>query len=238
MTYSAQHTEIDRIYALVSSCGYRSIAITACNEGEGVSTVASSLAQRLLLSGHSTLLVDLNFYRPSLMPVLEARPSDKAQEALFDSPQLVAPAANEVMAVTGIAAPSGKNVLVKLRRPGVLEQCLEHWMDEFEVVIFDTSPLNRVNSNNLPAERVAGACDATLLVALARYTTQAQVSQGIQRLAAGNANLAGSIINDRDNPSLKSELLRQLRRFCQPRGWIARRLENLILRNRLLSLDV
>ena len=236
MTIPPQSMEIERIFSHLSTQGYRSVAITASNTDEGVTSVTLALAQRYLLSGLSALVVDLNLYRPSLIPMLETY-TEQVTEGYFSSPQLVG-TEKGVIALTGIAAPEGRDALVKLRHPGVLRQCIQQWHQQFDVVLFDTSPLNRINASNLPAERTAVECDATLLVVLANKTTKAQVSEAVERLTTAGAHLTGSILNDRYNPCLKHELIRQIKRLDRRCKWLSQRLQKIVNNNRLLTLDI
>lgn len=236
MRLTAQTQEVDRIYSLVTSQGYRSVAITACNPGEGVSSVAMALSQRCLLSGQSALLVDLNLYRPSLVPLLATHTQTGCQE-LFPAPELMG-VENHPLALTGVAAPCSRHALIKLRRPGILEQAIEHWQRDFDIVIIDTSPLNRVNANNVPAERAAAACDGTLLSVLSGRTSKAQVIEGVARLNAAGAAIAGCILNDKHTPPLRTELLREIKRLNKRFRWLAIWLRKKIRKNRLLSLEV
>ena len=235
MHTAPQNLEIERIYAHASAHGLRAIAITACNAGEGVSHVTLALAQRYLLAGASALVVDLNLHRPLLTSLLETYDAQPGIEP-FTAPRLTGPR-DGTIALTGVTVPAGRNALLKLRTPGVLEHCIRHWQQQFDVVLFDTSPLNRINANNLPAERVAAACDGALLVTLSGQTTRAQVSEGVGRLQAAGARLSGCIINDRFNPPLKSELLREIERLRSRLPRLADRLGRFVRTNRLLSLD-
>lgn len=236
MTFATHSQEIERIYSQFSRLGYRAIAITAANEGEGVSSVLRTLAQRYLLSGHKTLVIDLNFYHPTLMPVLDVtEPNDG--KAILATPQLIATDDDQAV-MTGIATPKGRSALVKLRRSGVLEEMIAKWHQEYDVVLFDTSPLNRVNANNLPAERVAAACDGALMVVLAGRTTKAQMHDAVDRLQAVDAAIVGSVLNDKYNPPLRDELLREINRLPKMLQWLAKRLSKIVTKHRLLSLDV
>lgn len=236
MGFTTQSQEIGRLYSEITSKGYRSLAVTACNPGEGASSLARTLAQRCLLSGQSALLVDLNLYRPSLTPLLQTHPKHEL-EKLFPAPQLMG-LKDRPIALTGVAAPNSRDALNKLRKPGMLEQAIECWHQDFDVVIFDTSPLNRINANNVPAERAAAACDSTLLLVLSGKTSEAQVIEGVCRLKTAGANIGGCVLNDRYNPSLKNELLREVQRLGGRFEWLSARLKKFIDNNRLLTLDI
>jgi len=235
--------EIEQIYTQLLSDPHVSIAICSAEAGEGVTSIAFALAQRNLLAGHSTLLVDLNLYRPALKSLLdiESIPLTNNKQLvttnILSPPQLVC--SDQVMvAVNGIIAPTKREHIMKLRQPGVIEQCINEWLKFYDTVIIDTSPLNRINAQNIPGERVAAACDGALLTVLAGQTTEASINTALSKLDNAKAVLFGSVINDRDNPTLRDELLREVRRMEPLFTWLSHPLKNMINRSRLLTLEV
>ncbi|MES9857108.1 MAG: CpsD/CapB family tyrosine-protein kinase [Sedimenticola sp.] len=228
--------EIERIHAATAARSIRSLAVTAANEGEGVSTLALALARRNLLAGRSTLLVDLNLYRPSLHTTLDITPASR-HEALLESPCIVTPDGGN-SALTGISAPSRRETILRLREPGVLETQISLWQQEYDTIIFDTSPLSRLNGDNIPAGRVAAACDGCLLLVLAGETSEAAVENATQQLQSRGAKLLGCVLNDRHNPTLKAELLRETKRLDAHLPRLGRWMRSYIKQIRLLALDV
>ncbi len=228
--------EIEKIYAQLIGENNRSIAICSANQGEGVTSIALALAHRSLLAGHTTLVVDFNLYRPSLNKLLTLD-WPLAENEGYDKPQLVT-VQQQPIALIGITAPTRRDLVIKLRKPGVLEEFIAEWKKTFDTIIFDTSPINRINANNIPAERVAAACDGCLLVVLAGNTAEAMVSAAVGKLKSAGANLLGCIFNDRDNPSLKNELLREAQRLESRYGNLARRIGNWIRTSHLLSMEI
>ena len=225
--------EIEEIYQQTLAQGVRSLAITACNPGEGVSTTAQALAQRSLLAGNSTLLVDINLYNPSLRSLaVDAPPSNQP-----GIPQLVS-APGQGLALTGVVAPVRREDILHLRRPQALRQQIQTWHQEFDVVICDTTPFSRLNANNIPAELVAGSCDGCLLLVLAGHTTHAMVTSAMNKLNTSEAALLGCIINDRFNPPLRQELLREVNRLPQILRRPADALRRWLRENSLLSMEV
>ena len=228
--------EIDRIHSQLSDKDIRSVAITSANSGEGVSSISLALAQRSLLAGHSTLLVDLNIYHPSIKSALNL--CDVTSEpSLFKQPELVY-LENTSIVVTGISAPTQRAAIMKLRQHGVLEQCIQEWKKSFDRVIIDTSPFNRVNANNITPERVAAACDGCLVIVLAGSTTESMIVSAIDKLNSASAHIIGCVLNDRDNPSLKNELIRETKRLRPHFNWLANHLESWISKNNFLDLEV
>ncbi len=236
MYIPATSVEIDRIYSQIASQAVRSIAITAANSGEGVSSVAVALAQRNLLAGKSTLLVDLNLYHPNFQHVLDLEKLETT-DASLEQPELISFEQSSIV-LTGITAPTRREVILKLRQQAVIEQCIAKWLETFDTVIIDTSPLNRVNANNIPPERIAAACDSCLMVVLAGNSTESMIDSAVDKLNTSSATILGCVFNDRDNPTLKNELIRETKRLHPKLAKLGNFLEEWIHKNRLLSLDI
>lgn len=215
MNISPHHMEIETVYSDIWRLKYRSIAITSSNPQEGVTTLASALTQRNLLAGHSTLLVDLNVHNPSLKSTfsLAQHPSQHSNSTyLLNAPELVNETGEEIT-FTGVTAPIERNAIIQLRKPGVLESHIQDWLTHYDTVIVDASSLNHPNHECIPAERIASACDAAILVVLAGSTREMMIANAIQSLQHNDVNLMGCVINDKNNPTLLAELLRETKRL-------------------------
>ena len=209
--------EIETVYSDIWRLNYRSIAITSTNPQEGVTTLASALTQRNLLAGHSTLLIDLNVHNPSLQSTFSLSQHSSQEHSsntthLLNAPELVNKADEEVT-FTGVTAPIKRSAIMQLRKPGVLEAHIQDWLTHYDTVIVDASSLNHPNHECIPAERVASACDAAILVVLAGSTREMMVANAIQNLQHNDVNLMGCVINDKNNPTLRAELLREAKRL-------------------------
>ncbi|OUS32134.1 hypothetical protein A9Q99_01645 [Gammaproteobacteria bacterium 45_16_T64] len=237
MIIPPHNMEIENIYSQLCSGPQCAISLTSANANEGVSSIAFALAQRNLLAGKSTLLVDLNLHHPSLNTQLCIDYEERTHSMLLAPPQLVSPGTRDTT-ITGITAPTSREAIIKLRRPGVLEGCISQWQEHFDYIIIDSSPINRVNSNNIPAERVAAACDGCILVVLASQTTETMVMEAAHKLNTAKASVLGCVYNDRDNPPINQELLREIDRLPNFLRGIADKLRLWVLQNRLLSLNV
>jgi len=235
MNIPAQNMEIEKIYSQLQAENNRVIAICSANQGEGVTSIALALAQRNLLAGQSTLVVDLNLYHPSFNKLLTVDTTPAKTDSL-DLPQLVT-TQKQPIALVGVTSPERRDLILKLRQPGILEQYIIEWQKTFDTIIFDTSPINRVNANNIPAERVAAACDGCLLVVLAGCTTQSMISSAVDKINMASARLLGCIYNDRDNPTLKNELLREIQLLGPRFDWLIRHFKKIINNSRLLTLE-
>ncbi len=243
---SALHSEVERIYNHLAMSDIKALAFCSANPNEGLSTVCGLLAQRSLLAGQRTLVVDFNSYHPSLTAVLDdiypitANEGDSLAQSLACHPQLVCIEQKTSLAqktILGVTAPQSKLTLLKLRTPSVLQAMVDEWKSLFDVIIFDTTPINKANQNNLPGELIAQACDACILLVKSGYTTEEQINEAMQKLTQHKVNLIGSILNDQDNPPLQQELLRELTKLGMIPSKLQAYLRTKILNSNFLNLD-
>ncbi|MGF1748873.1 MULTISPECIES: chromosome partitioning protein ParA [Vibrio] len=235
MTIPATHSEIEEIYLNAELHQCRSLCISACNEEEGTSSIAQALTERYLLAGYRTLLVDLNMHHPSLLP-LSLNSKDHSVEET-DEAWVQHNASPRVF--LGIAAPSDPATRLTYKDPRLLQQEVTHWLEEYDRVIIDTSPILNVNKNNIPAPCVANACDGTILVVLSGVTVINQVEDAITRLTQGErTRVLGTVLNYQHQPSLASEICREIDRFSWLPQTLTARLKRSVNNNRFLSLSI
>ena len=231
----AKQAEIERIYLRSLGAGMQSLAVVSSNPGEGVTSLAIALAQRHLLAGKSTLFVDLGGHGPNhqvAIPVGKQPETGPAAE-----PHLLTDSEGSY-ALLGIPAPRATASSLAWRNPGTLETHMKRWLDQFDAVIIDAGNFSQSADDGVPAERVVSACGATLLVVMAGITTVPVVRRSCERIQSAGGQLAGCVFNDRHNPSLKREMLRESARLPNALARIKNALIHWIERNPLLSLDM
>ncbi|MDW1836231.1 AAA family ATPase [Vibrio alginolyticus] len=212
MTIPATHAEIEQIYLQSEQKGHKTICVVGCKSEDGVTSVASSLAERLVLAGHNTLYVDLNLFKPAYHTVHEFDDDEKVGHLITRE--------NTHQTLVGLPAPSIASTQLAYRDPTTLKQNIAQWLTQYERVVIDTSPLLSVNRSNIAPQVIAGVCDATLLVAHYGSTTATQLEQAKKLLDASDANLIGSVLNMKHTPSLKDELIRQVSKLrFLPKKW-------------------
>lgn len=208
--FPIHYAELQAVYAQTVVKGHRSICISSAESGEGSSTLAYALAQRAAAAGRNTLLVDFNLYRPILNDLTNtprqawSPEDDTGDKAIVRFPE-------QSFAI--LPAPIGASAAAPFREHHVLEERLKLWLEEFDVIVADTSPLNNVNARNIPAELVCSSCDATILVVLSGRTAETNIRRAVERLRDAQANLIGTVLNDRYNPHLAEEMIRETRRL-------------------------
>jgi protein-tyrosine kinase len=212
------YAELESIYSQTIDCGVRSLAITACNSGEGTTTLACALARRAQAGGRKTLLVDMNFCHPSIGPELGLEGGswknldnllEEQISLVIDSQPAAAYLPKSMPPLAVLPAPSTPTGNLMLREKEYLARCMEAWLQEYEIVIIDTSPLNAINRHNLPAERICSQCEGTILTVLAGVTRQAQIQSAMDKLHGHGIQLSGCVFNDCYCPTLAEELIRE-----------------------------
>ncbi|EGA68953.1 putative capsular polysaccharide biosynthesis protein [Vibrio sinaloensis DSM 21326] len=226
----ATHSEIEQIYIAAEMSQSRSICVTACQSSDGVTSIATALAERYLLAGLKTLVVDLNTFHPAFKSagIGETIDSDDCGILLEhkESHQLF----------TGLPVPNQQSDLLVYRDPTQLSLNVQDWLKNFDRVICDTSPILQINRSNIPAQVVASACDKTILVVMGGKTSSSQLEKVIEMLDASNSiSLLGSVLNLKQQATLGQEMVRELNRLSfLPKRWRDKWAQR-ILANELLS---
>lgn len=229
MTISATHAEVEQLYLASELNGQRSICVTACQSGDGVTSIATALAERFLLAGHSTLYVDLNLFNPGFKDV-NMREEDQ-------SGQLIEHIESQRMFL-GVPAPQLASAQLAYKDPSTLQKAVTQWLHSYDRVIVDTSPLLNINKGNIPAQSVASACDCALLVVAYGETSTHHLEQAKQLLDAKSISLMGCVMNMKQHPSFAQELVRQINRMKFIPKKIRDNLANKLHRNEFLNLSM
>ncbi len=199
------YAEVEAIYNQTIGSGYTSLAVTSAKAGEGKTTIAQAIVERAQAVGKQVLLVEMNTFNPVLSKKLT---SDITSDVV----------SNKVIAIEDkgyslLPAPQNIQDVMQYRESQLLLQSIKQWQAEFDVIIFDTSALTSLNQSNIPAEIICEVCEGALLVIEAGTTPQSLIQESIDKLKVKKVNLIGSIINDKSNPSLLTELQRETYRL-------------------------
>ena len=226
--------EIEAIWRALHAADARSVAVVAAEPGVGTTLVAGAIARRAGLSppvpppdaaatprrrasdlltpppGNPAdtaerplpgLLVDLNLARPAVARLMGLHP--KPGEIIRLEALGLA-----VLADPGVDGSDG------WREPTLIAQRLAAWRRQWSMVVFDTSPLLSREVGAVSGVTLAAAADATVLVAMAGRTSASNIREARDMLNGAGARLIGTVMNDRDNPSLLSELERETYRLA------------------------
>lgn len=213
MIIPATHTEIEQIYLAAEMSECRSMCITACQSGDGVTSVVAALAERYLLAGHRTLVVDLNTFHPAF-ECIDISPNGD------DNVGLLVEHASTHQMFTGLTVPNNQSALLAYKDPAHLKSAVTQWLTQYDRVICDTSPLLHVNRGNIPAQVVASACDQTALVIMGGKTSSGQLEKAMQFIDNPSISLLGSVLNLKEQATLAQEIVREMNRLkFIPKSW-------------------
>ena len=204
------YLEVEEIYNNSLGKGMRSVAIASANPEEGCSTLAYALSKRSEQDGKHTLLVEVNLLHPEFGDIsgyLNTNWTPQPQSAdgsimhTIDGNMDVLP------------APCDNNDVLRFRNISSMNKLLQHWLESYEVVIFDTSPINARNRNNIPAESICSIADGTIMMVMAGVTRQTDFKTALSRLTQNDVTLIGIVFNDYRNPRLADEICRETYRL-------------------------
>ncbi|MDN3612908.1 CpsD/CapB family tyrosine-protein kinase [Vibrio gallaecicus] len=229
MTISATHAEIEQLYLATELNEHKSICVTACHSGDGVTSVATALAERYLLAGHSTLYVDLNLFNPAFKDVNML--NEPNGEHLIEHTET-----NRMF--VGVPAPRQASTQLAYKDPATLTKVIEQWLGSYDRVIIDTSPILNINKGNIPAQSIASACDTTLLVIAYGETSTHHLEQAKSLLSGSSINIMGAIMNMKNTPSFAQELARQINKAWFIPKKIRNNWVNKLVRNEFLNLPI
>jgi len=199
------YAEVEAIYNQTLGAGYRTLAITSVKTGEGKTTISQALVERAQIIGKKVLLVEMNTFNPALSEKLRLSMSDQLKK-------------NEIIAIKSkgyslLPAPQNISDVLQYREANLLLEAVSGWLLDFDCIIFDTSALTSLNQSNIPAEIICGVCEGALLVIEAGKTPASLIQESIEKLKLKKVNLIGSVLNDKNNPALLTELQRETYRL-------------------------
>jgi Mrp family chromosome partitioning ATPase len=169
----------------------RALGFVGCAGGEGVSTLAVTLAvESATTLREPVLLADAHFDRPAAHRLLGVRPGPGLADALRDGMRLT-----DLVQLTAVPFLS---VLAAGADPAVTDDApgpaglVESLRDEFALVVWDLPPA----AGRMPAAEFAPHLDGLVLVVEAERTPEDVVRRAADRLAR-NARLLGIVLNKR-----------------------------------------
>ncbi len=231
MLLPTTYQELERVYLRLTEARASSIAVTSVQPHEGVSLLVDAIARRAAYAGKRVLIVDLNLFHPRPLPV----PDSQARWCKGEPPQ---PINTAVEGVDLVPVPDDKKSQILVREVGHLEGLMEQWCGDYDQLLLDTSPISRNNHGNIPATRVLQAASASVLTLAAGVTTLPQLRAAMAELEAADVRLLGTVLNDRYNPCLRDELLREVARISSMFPRISAWLSGKISASQLLSIQV
>ncbi len=177
-----------------SALPLRTLGITSCHRGEGVSTVTSHLAVAAATAGGlPVLLVDANLSRPMVHRIFPVTQSPGWSEVLSDPPGMslaIQPSGVKNLSVLPAGRPNQQNWPSNV---SAISTALKRFATDFELIIFDLPAVGQTDA----AIRLAGLLDGVLLIVEAERVRQEVARRTRELLRRANVNLLGAVLNKR-----------------------------------------
>jgi capsular exopolysaccharide synthesis family protein len=170
-----------------------SITITSTIKGEGKSTVAVYLAKTAAAVGKRVLLVDANMRFPQLHTYLGLSNKKGLSNTLSSDLSLNEviqrlPEDENLFVLTAGSVPPDPITLLSSKKMHYLR---EQFLALFDLVIYDTPPLNRVADGHL----LASQTDGTVLIVKIEKTDRDQVTKALDQLNVADFKVLGVVAN-------------------------------------------
>ncbi len=181
-----------RLQHSVSLDTTRAILVTSAGPDDGKTTIAANLAAGLALNGRRILLVDANFRRPQLHAVFSVA-NDKGFSNALAAPDEYAQFVKEtsipnlsVMA----CGPKPPNA-TELLESQLLIDFIDHVLDDYDHIVFDSGPLLFVSESVALAPRV----DGVVTVVRAQQNSRGALQRVRDTLRQVKAQQIGVVLN-------------------------------------------
>ncbi len=172
------------------------LVFTSPMPGDGKSTSAANLAITLAQQGLNVLLVDADLRRGVMHSVFKIAREPGLSNVLLGNVPLEAAVRQVNLGTSGTLSVLGTGVRppnpAELLGSGRMRDFMEHVQDMYDMVIFDTPPLNVVTD----AAILGSAASGVVLVARAGVTTHESLAFAVEQLRNVRASVLGTILND------------------------------------------
>lgn len=193
----------------------QTMLVTSPGMGEGKSTTAANLAIIMAQADRRTLLIDADLRRPQQRRMFDASSNASLEELLAESASIekgsigtdienlyLITARNEIRVDNGgfEFEQNGDDIIRAAKNPAELlgsarmRELLVVLKERFDVIIIDTPPLGAATD----AALLSTQCDATIVVARAGKTKEAEVDDAYATLENVGATVIGTILNGFD----------------------------------------
>ena len=189
--------------SLYSNIGFSStttaiqtIAISSLGAKEGKSLIATNLARAAALAGNKVLLVDADLRSPQLHSYLRLENHQGLSELIesnLDPDQIIQPSYLDDNLSVLTAGQVSSNP-VRLLSSAKLKGLMQEFETEFDLVIYDTPPMNFADLS-----WVGSQVDGIILVAKLGKTQRSTLIQAIRELKISQLPILGLVANGTDN---------------------------------------
>ncbi len=183
-------------YSFVTKTG-KTILITSTGEGEGKTTIATSLSYILSIVGAKVLLLDADVKRPTIHKVFKGEQTPGYTELLVDDNLYI----GDIIRETGYKSfhylPAGTQPpnFAELIDSSRSRNFIEVLKDKFDYIIIDSPPIGSVSDAVILSSQV----DGVLFVVKSNGYPREHILRNINSLTAINAKIIGMVLTNIEN---------------------------------------
>jgi len=174
----------------------KTLVCTSSIPAEGKSTTISNLAVTIAQQGQKVLLVDADLRKPTIHQIMEVKnqigltnmltKSETTKKAVLKAPKT----ANLYILPSGPIPPNPSELLGSKK----MENLISTFLEEYDLVLFDTPPVLAVAD----AQILSGRCDGVILVIRSKQTEKKNLVKAKELLERTKSNLLGTVFNGVD----------------------------------------
>jgi Mrp family chromosome partitioning ATPase len=226
-----QYQEIESICESLNRHNARCVVFDSFHSRSGTSSLAISVARRLGNQKERVLLIDLNAYNPIKSSKQITIPDDLANWCFSDVTCQLNTQQVENFHFLSISTIDDLN---KVREKEIFEMAIKMLKQEFDYILFDTSPLLQKNSANFPHHLLSSVSDLVVLNVALGKTSQDELDNTIINLKKSGCKNIEYIVTQMYMPPLGLRLIesvnkrlkhfpkikQKLIRFIKKRTWL------------------
>lgn len=195
---------INKLYVQIIEQGSNTVCFTSIGLKEGITTIATALAQTAVGYGRKVLYCDFGNYNTSLSKQLHIEISATNKDSLELDPrtiQFVPKLGCDLMTL-----PGPRPLDTSLIKKEVLEDFFYSLKKNYDLIIIDAHCYNKYQPFTLPSRLLCEVSDSTIVIILTGTVTLTELKQTTKDMVEAGVKLLGFVMNDRDYPRLVDEL--------------------------------
>jgi polysaccharide biosynthesis transport protein len=171
------------------------VLVTSAGPGEGKSLTITNLAMSYAQMGKKTLIIDTDLRRPVIHHFFNVKRAPGFTDLFIDNPdysRVIRPSGNPNldMITAGLFTPNPAELIGSHK----MDQHIEYFRKNYDMVFFDTPPIVAVTDATLLGKKI----DGVLLVVKSHHSDRDLVSRALSTLQNVGVKVWGVILNDID----------------------------------------
>jgi len=185
----------------------KTIMVTGAHEGAGTTTLILRLVINIaLLKKMKVLLVDMNMHHPRLHRAFGMNAEDGFTDVMNNRINWRDACKETNLPLLKIMTVGRQDEEVKnLQAITGQEELLLKLKDEFDLIIFDTSPVNRRNRQNIDPVLFSRSADLVVLVVREKMSSKSQLKRAVEDMVNNGGKVNGIVFNRGPFLSLSAE---------------------------------